>query len=193
MSGLASLMEHQTGESRYLPTVAADKTCALTAAHAILAALFARERSGRGSFVEIPMFESMVGFNLVEHLYGQHFEPPLADAGYPRVLAPWRRPYRTRDGHVCMMPYTDTHWGASSPRWAPLRWPTTRASRASPTARGTSPSCWKPPAASSSRTVENRLSLYPSLPRIAVPLSVRHPNRRAHDEVFQQPVRVDAG
>ena len=110
MSGLASLMQHQSGESRYLPTVAADKTCALTAAHAILAALFARERSGRGAFVEIPMFESMVAFNLVEHLYGQHFEPPLAEAGYPRVLAPWRRPYRTSDGHVCMMPYTDQHW-----------------------------------------------------------------------------------
>lgn len=56
------------------------------------------------------MFETMVGFNLVEHLYGQHFEPPLGDAGYPRVLAPWRRPYRTLDGHVCMMPYTDAHW-----------------------------------------------------------------------------------
>lgn len=110
MSGLASLMEHQSGESRYLPTVGADKTCALTAAHAILAALFARERNGRGGFVEIPMFESMVAFNLVEHLYGQHFEPPLADAGYPRVLSPWRRPYRTSDGHICMMPYTDQHW-----------------------------------------------------------------------------------
>jgi crotonobetainyl-CoA:carnitine CoA-transferase CaiB-like acyl-CoA transferase len=110
MSGLAALMEEQGGEARYLPIIAADKTCALTAAHAILAALFSRERSGRGSFVEVPMFEAMVAFNLVEHLYGQHFEPPLAPPGYPRVLAPWRRPYRTTDGHVCMMPYTDAHW-----------------------------------------------------------------------------------
>ena len=88
----------------------ADKTCAQIAAHAILAALFARERTGRGGFVEIPMFESMVAFNLVEHLYGQQFDPPLGDAGYPRVLTPWRRPYRTANGLICMTPYTDTHW-----------------------------------------------------------------------------------
>lgn len=110
MSGLADLMQRQTGESRYLPTIAADKTCALVAAHAILAALFARERTGQGSFVEIPMFETMVGFNLVEHFYGMHFTPKLSGAGYPRVMAPWRKPYRTLDGHVCMMPYTDAHW-----------------------------------------------------------------------------------
>lgn len=110
MSGLADLMERQTGEARYLPTIAADKTCGHVAAHAILAALFQRERTGQGSLVEIPMFESMVGFNLVEHFYGQHFVPPLSGAGYPRVLAPWRRPYKTADGHVAMMPYTDTHW-----------------------------------------------------------------------------------
>ena len=110
MSGLADLMERQTGEVRYLPTIAADKTCGHVAAHAILAALMQRERTGQGALVEIPMFESMVGFNLVEHFYGQHFVPPLSGAGYPRVLAPWRRPYRTADGHVAMMPYTSTHW-----------------------------------------------------------------------------------
>ena len=110
MSGLVALMEQQSGEARYLPTIAADKTCAQIAAHAILAALFARERTGRGGFVEVPMFESMVAFNLVEHLYGQHFDPPLAEPGYPRVLTPWRRPYRTTDGLICMTPYTDAHW-----------------------------------------------------------------------------------
>jgi len=110
MSGLADLMDRQTGEARYLPTIAADKTCAHIAAHAILAALWQRERTGQGAVVEIPMFESMVGFNLVEHFYGQHFDPPRSGSGYPRVLAPWRRPYRTADGFVSMMPYTDLHW-----------------------------------------------------------------------------------
>ena len=110
MSGLADLMERQTGEARYLPTIAADKTCGLVGAHAVLAALFQRERTGQGSFVEVPMYETMVGFNLVEHFYGMHFNPALSGAGYPRVMAPWRRPYKTLDGHVCMMPYTDAHW-----------------------------------------------------------------------------------
>ena len=110
MSGLADLMERQTGEARYLPTIAADKTCGLVGAHAVLAALFQRERTGEGSFVEVPMYETMVGFNLVEHYYGMHFTPAQSGAGYPRVMAPWRKPYKTLDGHVCMMPYTDAHW-----------------------------------------------------------------------------------
>lgn len=110
MSGLVALTQMQTANATYMPTIAADKTCAQIAAHAILAALLGRERTGRGGFVEIPMYESMVAFNLVEHLYGQQFEPPLGEVGYPRVLTPWRRPYRTADGLICMTPYTDAHW-----------------------------------------------------------------------------------
>lgn len=110
LSGSAALVQMQTGEPLYWPSAAADKTCALVATHAILAALFARERSGQGSYVEVPMFEAMTAFNLVEHFYGHHFAPPQGDCGYPRVLNRHRRPYRTRDGHVCLMPYTDAHW-----------------------------------------------------------------------------------
>jgi crotonobetainyl-CoA:carnitine CoA-transferase CaiB-like acyl-CoA transferase len=110
LSGCAALMQRQTGEPQYFPTIAADKISGLVAAHAILAALFKRERTGRGGYVEVPMFESMVAFNMVEHFYGLHFDPALAAPGYPRVLAPWRRPYKTTDGFVCAMPYTDAHW-----------------------------------------------------------------------------------
>ena len=110
LSGCAALMERQTGTPQYFPTIAADKISGLVAAHAILAALFRRERTGKGGYVEVPMFESMVAFNMVEHFYGQHFDPALAAPGYPRVLAPWRRPYRTTDGYLCAMPYTDAHW-----------------------------------------------------------------------------------
>ncbi|WP_354673633.1 CaiB/BaiF CoA transferase family protein [Cupriavidus alkaliphilus] len=116
LSGNAALMAAQTGDSRYFPTIAADKTSGLVAALSVCAALAGRARrhaegsAGNGTLVEVPMFESMVAFNLVEHFYGRHFEPPRGPAGYPRVLAPLRRPYRSADGHVCMMPYTDAHW-----------------------------------------------------------------------------------
>jgi crotonobetainyl-CoA:carnitine CoA-transferase CaiB-like acyl-CoA transferase len=95
LSGCAALMQCQTGEPQYFPTIAADKTSALFAAHAILAALFRRERTGQGGYVEVPMFESMVAFNMVEH-FTLHCEP-APPPGYPRVLAPWRRPYKTTD------------------------------------------------------------------------------------------------
>ena len=110
LSGIADMMARQSGTPRYLPTIAADKTCGMTAAHAILAALFQRERTGKGQFVEIPMFESMVSYNLVEHFYGRHLTGQNETPGYPRTLSPYRKPYKTSDGYVCLMPYTDAHW-----------------------------------------------------------------------------------
>ena len=110
MCGLASLSELQGHEPSYLPTVIADKACALFATQAVLMALVARGKHGQGSFVEVPMFEAMVNFTLVEHFYGQHFQPPLSPPGYSRMLTKWRRPYRTTDGYVCIVPYSDQHW-----------------------------------------------------------------------------------
>ena len=112
LSGCADLMGRQHGEPGYFPAITADKTTGLIGAIAILAALTGRASSGRGSVVEIPMFECMTAFNLVEHLYGYQFDPPLAATGYPRALSRDRRPFKTLDGYICMMPYTDAHWRA---------------------------------------------------------------------------------
>src|SRR3984885_10647680 len=109
-SGIAALMSEVAGEPLYAPMIIADKTCAIAIAGAISTALFARERTGRGQFVEIPMFEQMVSFVLGEHLFGHNFVPPIGELGYTRVLASWRRPYRTKDGYLCMMAYTQAHW-----------------------------------------------------------------------------------
>jgi len=109
-AGVAGLMETLTGEPRYMPTILADKTCGLMAAQAILAALFHCHNTGRGQVVEIPMFETMVSYLMIEHLYGKTFVPPEGDMGYARVLASWRRPYRTADGRICMLAYTDRQW-----------------------------------------------------------------------------------
>jgi crotonobetainyl-CoA:carnitine CoA-transferase CaiB-like acyl-CoA transferase len=108
--GVASLMDQLTGEPRYAPTILADKTSGLVAAQAILAALYSREKTGRGQYIEVPMFETMVAFIMVEHLHGLGFNPERGEPGYARVLAPWRRPYRTADGYVCMLAYTDAQW-----------------------------------------------------------------------------------
>ena len=56
------------------------------------------------------MFESMVAFLLVEHLAGQSFVPPSGPAGYERMLAKNRRPYKTADGYIAIMPYTTQQW-----------------------------------------------------------------------------------
>ena len=89
-----------------------DKICSQFATHATLAALFHRERTGEGQFVEVPMLESMVGFNLVEHHAGGSFKPPLGPMGYDRTMAEHRRPYATKDGFVCVLPYNEKQWKA---------------------------------------------------------------------------------
>ncbi|MBL8344096.1 MAG: CoA transferase [Rubrivivax sp.] len=98
------------GPPRYVPTAVADRIVGQTAVGAILASLLARERSGRGDRVDIPMFETMVAFVLGDHLAGLTFEPPLDDGGYPRQLSPERRPYRTKDGYICALVYNDKQW-----------------------------------------------------------------------------------
>ena len=112
MTGIADLMGRQSGSPAYYPAINADKVSGLTAAIAILAALVRRNATGKGGFVEVPMFESVVAFNLVEHLYGEQFVPARGAMGYPRAMAAWRRPLPTADGFICTMPYTDAHWRA---------------------------------------------------------------------------------
>ncbi|NUZ07950.1 CaiB/BaiF CoA transferase family protein [Piscinibacter koreensis] len=112
LSGMAALMQAQTGTARYLPTTIADKVGSLFAVQAIMAALFEREKTGAGVCLEVPMFEALVSFGLVEHMQGAHFEPPLGSVGYERALMPFRRPFPTLDGHLCVMPYSDAHWRA---------------------------------------------------------------------------------
>ncbi len=109
-SGMAALIGDIVGEPRYAPMIIGDKTCGLVAAQAITAALLARERTGQGQYVEVPMLETMVAFTLAEHLYGHTFKPPKQPIGYARVLAPWRRPYKTSDGYISMLVYTDAQW-----------------------------------------------------------------------------------
>lgn len=112
-SGIASLQAKLSGgEPAYVATVVADKVAGLTGAYAVMAALFARERSGEGQAIEVPMFETLVSFTMVEHLSGALHDPPLGPPEYPRATAAARRPYRTADGHIAVMIYTDRHWRA---------------------------------------------------------------------------------
>ncbi len=110
-SGIAMLQSMVEGEPRYLPTIVADKTTALMVVQAVMAALFHRERSGEGQEVEVPMFETMASYVMTEHLWGKTFEPNIGEAGYVRLMAKHRRPYKTKDGlYLAVLPYWDNHW-----------------------------------------------------------------------------------
>lgn len=112
LSGMADMQGGRSGEPQFIKASVCDKICSQFAVHATTAALFSRERNGKGQLVEVPMLESMVGFNLVEHQSGHTFEPRLGDAGYERSMVEFRKPYATVDGFVCVLPYNTKQWRA---------------------------------------------------------------------------------
>jgi crotonobetainyl-CoA:carnitine CoA-transferase CaiB-like acyl-CoA transferase len=109
-SGVAGLCAEVRGEPEYVPAAICDKLAGQAIAYAILAALFQRERGGGGQSVEVPMFETSIEFNFIEHFGGFAFEPPLSRPGFWRLLNPQRRPFRTKDGYTCILPYSDKNW-----------------------------------------------------------------------------------
>ncbi|MBE7369066.1 CoA transferase [Ramlibacter sp. HM2] len=110
-TGIPWLMQQYGSEAPcYAPVTLADRVTGLHAVYAVTSALFARERTGEAQAVVVPMFEAMTQFVLGDHLSGLAFDPPLGEAGYARLLTAHRRPYRTRDGHLCMLAYNDKHW-----------------------------------------------------------------------------------
>ena len=113
ISGMADLngFYNQSSPS-YVPTALADKVGSLMSLSSILAALYHREKTGIGQEVEVPMFEVLVSFLLVEHFTGPAFEPPIGKIGHLRQMLPSRRPFKTKDGYICALPYTDRHWDA---------------------------------------------------------------------------------
>ncbi len=112
MAGVPWLVSQGGVEPRYSPVLLADRSTGLHLALAICAALVERGRSGQGQRIDVPMFETMASMTLGEHLAGKLFDPVNGKAGYSRSLSASRRPYRTRDGHLCAMVYNDKHWRA---------------------------------------------------------------------------------
>lgn len=109
-SGLVAVQAKLTGSPQYMATVVADKTAGIVAANSIMAALYYRERTGEGQSIEVPMFETMTAYTMLEHLFGLNFDPPLAGSMYPRSTSKFRKPYRTMDGYMCCMIYNDRQW-----------------------------------------------------------------------------------
>ncbi len=110
-SGFAHLNTLRDGsEPAYAPSLVADKTVGLFATYATLAALFHRERTGEGQFVSVPMLESFTFFNMVENLYGETFLPGNGKVAYTRSVNANRKPYKTKDGFIALVPYSDEQW-----------------------------------------------------------------------------------
>ena len=112
-AGLPWLLKKQGSETpRYAPIIVADRSVGQQVASAVSAALYHREKTGKGQRIDVPMFEHLLQIVLGEHLGGYTFEPNEGEAGYARMLSPDRRPYPTSDGYVCTLIYNDKQWKA---------------------------------------------------------------------------------
>jgi len=110
VSGMAAYQGAYSNQPSYTSGATADKVTGIMLGMSIIGALFNREKNGKGIELEVPMMETMVDFTLVEHLYGFNFIPPKAPPIYPRQSSPNRRPYKTKDGYVAVLPYSDEQW-----------------------------------------------------------------------------------
>jgi crotonobetainyl-CoA:carnitine CoA-transferase CaiB-like acyl-CoA transferase len=111
MTGMAWLQGiSAASEPRYMATPLADKTAGMTAAAAVLAALLHRQSTGEGQYIEVPMFELMAAYSLIDQIGGRAYDPPLGPTGYQRMRSIYRRPYATLDGFVSVAVYTGGHW-----------------------------------------------------------------------------------
>src|SRR5919106_1471096 len=108
-SGFASAMGTDE-EPAFVPSLIADKICGMALTAAVTAALLHRERTGDGQQVEVPMLEPLAAFNSIEMFGGLAFVPPIGPSGYKRMKA--RRPVRTKDGWLTMLPYSGDNWCA---------------------------------------------------------------------------------
>jgi crotonobetainyl-CoA:carnitine CoA-transferase CaiB-like acyl-CoA transferase len=106
----ALMAQTSDGVPRYVPNALVDRIVGLTAVGAICASLVHRDRTGQGQRVDIPMFETMAGFVMGDHMGGLTYDPPLDKGGYARHLSPDRRPYKTSDGYICVIVYNDKQW-----------------------------------------------------------------------------------
>ena len=111
-SGVGDLFGRTGVDPILFPSLVADKVCGLTISNTVVAALYHRSLTGQGQCIEIPMIDVMRAFVLTEHGSGAISEPPVANAGYARILTPERKPQRTADGWINILPYDQEHYVA---------------------------------------------------------------------------------
>ena len=111
IQGLAGFMPVQGGEGEpaLVRSIAADKTSAMTATYAILAALYAREKNGgEGQRIDIPMLDSWAAFILPDVFLDRSYKDRPEPGPPPNIHRTWA----TKNGHVVMMIIEDHQFQA---------------------------------------------------------------------------------
>ena len=110
ISGIAATQTDRDGRPSLVRSLIADKVTALTAAQAITAALFHRERTGQGQRVDVPMLDAAIAFNWPDGMYNHGFQtdPPPAFPEYGAMMRLWT----AADGQVAIGALQDSEFVA---------------------------------------------------------------------------------
>ncbi|HAL41624.1 MAG TPA: CoA transferase [Gammaproteobacteria bacterium] len=121
LSGLASIQaEGETGRPKMIRTIIPDKTTALTAAQAITAALFARERSGEGQHIRLAMLDTMVAYLWPEGMAG--FTLVGREVKAARAQLSPDLIFQTTDGYITAGAMSNKEWQGMCKALGHLEW-----------------------------------------------------------------------
>ena len=121
LSGLADIqMDAASGRPQMIRTIIPDKTTSVTAAQAITAALFHRERTGEGQHVKLAMLDTMVAYlwpeGMARYTFADRPPEPMKGEASPDLI------YLTQDGYITAGAISDKEWqgmcrALDRPRW----------------------------------------------------------------------------
>jgi CoA:oxalate CoA-transferase len=109
MSGLMNTCGAAGGPPTWLGVALGDIVSGMNAAYAITLALYDRMHTGRGRFIDVSMYDSMVA--LAERsVTAYSLTGRVLERGNEPYMAPWG-PFQTADGWVALIVATERDWG----------------------------------------------------------------------------------
>ena len=109
LSGFADIQSQPvTNRPQMIRTIVADKTTAIYTAQAIAAALYAREKSGRGQHIRVAMLDTMIA-----HLWPEGMMQYTVVGREAATADPNDRPdlvFKTSDGYITVGTLSDSEW-----------------------------------------------------------------------------------
>jgi crotonobetainyl-CoA:carnitine CoA-transferase CaiB-like acyl-CoA transferase len=108
MGGLMNTNGQADGPPTWLGVALGDIVSGMNAAYAIMLALYQRTQTGRGQYVDVSMYDSMIG--LAERsITAYSLTGQVLERGRERFMAPWG-PFECSDGYIGLIVATEGDW-----------------------------------------------------------------------------------
>jgi crotonobetainyl-CoA:carnitine CoA-transferase CaiB-like acyl-CoA transferase len=109
-AGLMEVTGEEGGEPMRWPVAISDLSCGLWSASAILAALYAREKTGQGQFIDQALLEGQLSWaSVMACQYMASNEPPARLGNRHANIVPYQV-FKAKDKHMIIAVGTQGHW-----------------------------------------------------------------------------------